>query len=270
MLAFASDVTGTCMNDDSATRNGVPVLERTMEMLSLLERDSDGMTIRAITAELGLPRSTVYRVLNTLLAHKLVRRNAAGAFALGPRLVSLAARVRSEAGSYDLGEIAMPLMRQMRDNLGEPVKLSIRDGDHAKVIVALLGQREYSPAPSTGTSYPLHAGAASKMILAHVAPDDLDRLLSAPLTRYTPRTITAPERLRADLARVRRQNFAQDMGEHNITVHAIATPVFDAAGKFLAALSIPFLADKDAFEREQMRSALIATAAQISARVPKG
>lgn len=257
------------MSEETPTRNGVPVLDRTIDMLFLLEREADGATIRDITAALGLPRSTVYRVLNTLLAHKLVRRTAAGAFALGPRLVSLAARVRNEAGSYDLAEIATPLMRQMRDALGEPAKLSVRDGDRAKVVVALLGQHEYSPAPSTGTSYPLHAGAASKMILAHVSADDLDRLLTAPLTRYTPRTITDPDRLRADLARIRRQAYAQDMGEHNITVHAIAAPVFDATGRFLAALSIPFLADKDGAERERMRTTLIVVAAQISAKISK-
>ena len=254
---------------EDAVKNGVPVLERTIDMLALFERQPDGSTIRNLTRELGLPRSTVYRILNTLLAHKIVRRTSSGVFSLGPRLVALAARVKTDASSYDLTEIAAPIMQQLRDQLGEPAKLSVRDGDRAKVIVAVLGLHEYSLAPAIGTSYPLHAGAASKMIMAHMSPADLDRHLNAPLTRYTLKTITDPERLRADLARIRRQNFAQDQGEHNLSVHAIAAPVFDPAGRFLAALSIPFLADKDAATREQLRLGVITTAAAISARIPR-
>ncbi len=254
---------------EEPARNGVPVLERAIDMLAVLERASDGSTILSLTRELGLPRSTTYRILNTLLARKLVRRSSAGSFSLGPRLVSLAARVRSDSSSYDLAELATPLIQKMRDDLGEPAKLSVRDGDRAKVIVALLGRHEYSPAPATGTSYPLHAGAASKLILAHLPPADLERHLLEPLTRYTPRTITDPDKLRADLAKIRRQNFAQDQGEHNLTVHAMAAPVFDPAGRFLAALSVPFLADKDAATRERLRAGLISTAIAISEEIPR-
>lgn len=255
---------------EPALRNAVPILDRAMEALSLLERVPDGASIRQISLELGVPRSTVYRMLNTLLAHKLVRRSDTGVFTLGPRLVALAARVRAEGSNYDLADIATPPMRGLRDELGEPVKLSVRDGDRARVIVALLGRDDDGPAPSTGTSYPLHAGAASKLILAYLPGEELDRLLSGPLTRYTPRTITEPDRLRADLVRIRRQGFAFDQGEHNLTVHAMAAPVLDPSGHFLAALSIPFLADKPDAARERMRQGLLGTALEISTRIPRG
>lgn len=255
---------------NSAARNGVPVLERTLDLLALLEQEDQGATIRELCDRLGLPRSTVYRVLNSLLARQFVRRSTDGVFALGPALIALAARVRPDGGAYDLGEIAKGPMQQLRDDLGEPVKLSVRDGDRARVIVALLGRHEYAPAPSTGTSYPLHAGAASKLILAHLSDADLERHLSAPLTRYTPRSITDPNKLRAQLIRIRRERFAQDLGEHNLSVHAMAAPVFEPAGRFLAALSIPFLADKDTATRERMRLRVIEAAQQISARIPRG
>lgn len=255
---------------EETVRNGVPVLERTLEMLAVFEREPEGSTIRNLTRELDLPRSTVYRILNTLLAHRVVRRTSDGVFSLGPRLTALAARVKPDVATYDLAEIATPIAQQLRDELGEPTKLSVRDGDRAKVIVAVLGRHEYSPAPSIGTSYPLHAGAASKMIMAHMSAADLDRHLSAPMTRYTPKTITDPEKLRTDLAKIRKQGFALEMGEHNATVHAIAAPVFDPNGRFLAALSIPFLADKDAVTRERLRLGVVHAAAAISARIPRG
>ncbi len=255
---------------EESVRNGVPVLERTLDMLAVFEREPEGATIRGLMQELGLPRSTVYRILNTLLAHRIVRRSSDGVFSLGPRITALAARVKTDGSSYDLAEIATPVAQQLRDELGEPTKLSVRDGDRAKVIVAVLGRHEFTPAPSIGTSYPLHAGAASKMIMAHMSPADLERHLSAPLVRYTPRTITEPEKLRADLARIRKQGFAMDMGEHSLSVHAVAAPVVDPAGRFLGALSIPYLADKDAETRERLRAGVVQAAAAISARIPKG
>ncbi|WP_395817043.1 IclR family transcriptional regulator [Devosia sp.] len=255
------------MRDGETLRNGVPVLERTIALLDLLERDAAGTTIRGAMRELGLPRSTVYRILNTLVAHRLVCRDAAGSFALGPRVSELAARV-SRAVTYDVAAIATPLAQALRDRLGEPVKLSVRDGDMAKVVVAILGKHDYSPAPAVGTRYPLHAGAASKTILAYMPAGELERQLSAPLTRYTAKTITDPEKLRADLKKIRQQGFAEEMGEHNGTVHAVAAPVFAPDGQFLGALSIPFLADKDAATRERLRAGVVETAAAISAEIP--
>ncbi|MBU1305326.1 MAG: IclR family transcriptional regulator, partial [Alphaproteobacteria bacterium] len=156
------------------------------------------------------------------------------------------------------------------DELGEPTKLSVRDGDKARVIVAILGKHEYSPAPSVGTSYPLHAGAASKMIMAHMSAHDLEQHLAGPMTQYTSKTIVDPDKLRADLARIRKQGFAVEMGEHSATVHAVAAPVYDPGGRFLGALSIPFLADKDATLRERLRLGVIRAAATITARIPRG
>jgi DNA-binding IclR family transcriptional regulator len=256
------------VGEEDSVRNGVPVLERTVTLLDLLERNPNGATIRNLTRELGLPRSTVYRILNTLLAHKWVRRTNDGVFSLGPRLTALAARVKSDLVSYDLVEIASPVAQHLRDELGEPTKLSVRDGDRAKVVVAILGKHEYSPAPKVGTSYPLYAGAASKMILAHVSEAELEQLLSAPMTRYTPKTITDPDKLRSDLQRIRKQGFAVEMGEHSASVHAVAAPVFDHDGRFLAALSIPFLADKDAVMRERLRLGVVHAAAMITAKIP--
>lgn len=258
------------MLKDDSVRNGVPVLERTIAMLDLFEREPDGATIRKLTRELDLPRSTVYRILNTLLAHRLVRRNEDGVFSLGPRLTALAAQVKSDDTNYDLVEVATPVVQQLRDELGEPTKLSVRDGNKAKVIVAILGKHEYSPAPLVGTSYPLHAGAASKMIMAHMPAEELEQHLAAPMTQFTPKTIVDPDKLRADLAKIRKQGFAIEMGEHNATVHAVAAPVYDPGGRFLGALSIPFLADKDAAMRERLRLGVIRAAASIAARIPRG
>ena len=78
---------------DRAARNGLPVIDRVGDMLDLLERRPGGMTIRDLSQSLALPRSSVYRSLNTLEAHGLVRRSPDGVYRLGPHLLVLAAQV---------------------------------------------------------------------------------------------------------------------------------------------------------------------------------
>jgi len=252
--------------NDSIEKNGVPVLERTMEILGLLERRPEGKNIRDLTKDLGVPRSTVYRILNTLQAHRVVRRNLDGTYVLGPRLLALASHVSPEA-TYDVMAIAQPVMARLAEETGEGNKLSVLDRDSALVVAATPGTQEYGLHPAVGQSFPLHAGAASKVIMAHLAKEELDRLLAQPLKKYTQHTLTDPAKLRAELTRIRNQGWAQDRGEHVGSVCALAAPIYDPSGKFLAALSVPFLAGKDGTQRELLRHAVVAAAQEISGRI---
>ena len=254
---------------ETGIKNGVPVIDRTFDLLDLLERSPDGIGARDLVEALEVPRSTVYRILNSLTARKIVRRTISGNYVLGQRLVSLAARVRSDSVAVDLAQIATPIMQKLSAETGEPNKLSVRDGDQANIIAATVAAHEASFAPAIASRYPLHAGAASKVIMAHMSAEDLARHLSVPLVRYTPRTITDPKRLARELAQVRKLGIANDHGEHNARVHALAAPVFDAGGRFLAALSIPFLADRDDEFRNRLKNALTAAAREISRQVPR-
>jgi DNA-binding IclR family transcriptional regulator len=251
------------------TRNGVPVIDRTFDLLDALEGAPDGLAAPALVEALGVPRSTVYRILNSLLARKVVRRAFDGNYVLGHRLVSLAAHVRKDLQRVDLAQIALPVMQKLSDASGEPLKLSVRDGDQANVIAATIGIPNSTFAPALASRYPLHAGAASKVIMAHMPAEELTHLLEAPFIRYTPRTIADPQHLAGELARVRKLGFANDHGEHNARVHAIAVPVFEAGGRFLAALSVPFLAERDEAFRIRMRQSLKAAASEIGRKMPR-
>ncbi|KAA0971995.1 IclR family transcriptional regulator [Aureimonas fodinaquatilis] len=249
-------------------KNGVPVLERTLEVLSFLERTPDGLSIRDLTKYLGVPRSTVYRILNTLQAHQIVLRNVEGTYVLGPRLLTLAAKVKVQM-SYDLVGAAQPVMQQLAQETGEGNKLSVFARETALVVAAATGTGEYGLHPAVGQSFPLHAGAASKMIMAHLDAVMLDRLLSQPLTQFTSATRIDPAQLRAELELIREQGWAQDMGEHVGSVCAMAAPVWDPTGRFAAALSIPFLAGQTPERISTLKAAVITAARDLSQRIRK-
>jgi DNA-binding IclR family transcriptional regulator len=254
------------VTEDAAARHGIPVIDRMMDVLGAIERGgAAGATIRQLTEALGLPRTTIYRILNTLQRHEVVRRDARGAYQLGRRLLSLAARVAARATDADLGAVAQPHLDRLAAELGEGVKLSVVDGDRVLVLAAAQGRREYALTVAPGQQLPMHAGAAGKLLLAHRPPEGLAYLLAKPLAAYTGKTITDPRRLAAELARIRRLGWAQDRGEGAPSVQAFAAPVFARDGRLAAAVSVPFLAGTEPGRMEEIRLAAIGTARAITA-----
>jgi len=87
---------------DPALRHRIPVIDRMMEVLGELEAREAGASISDLVARLGLPRTTVYRILNSLQRHDMVQRSEAGSYHLGHRLLALASHVA--AGSSPLSD----------------------------------------------------------------------------------------------------------------------------------------------------------------------
>jgi DNA-binding IclR family transcriptional regulator len=253
---------------DAANKHRVPVIDRMMEVLAQLERRDAGLTIRDLVSQLRLPRTTVYRILNTLQLHDMVRRDEGGAYQLGGRLLGLAAHVAAGASEVDIAAVAQPCLDRLAAELGEGCKLSVIDDDGILVIAAAQGRRQYALSVSPGQRMPPHAGAASRLLLAYLPDPALERWLSQPLEAFTSRTITDPRRLRTELARVKRLGWAQDKGESAPSIQAFAAPVFDRAGNLVAAVSVPFLAGTEPSRMEEIRLATIAAARALTAAIP--
>ena len=258
--AALSDLAAT----DPMARHRIPVIDRMMDVLSLLERRPAGVTIRDVVDQAGLPRTTVYRILNTLQFHDVVCRTSGGGYRLGPRLMSLAARAVSETHDYDLAAVCLPHLEKIAAETGEGCKVSIVDGEGLVVLAAADGKREYALTVVPGQRMTLHAGAAGKVLLAHLPKDELESRLSAQLPRYTPRTLTDPKRLVAELGRIRRQGWAEDKGEYSPSILAFAAPIKDRTGRVIAALSIPFLAGTKRPHVDRLRTMVTAVADAIS------
>ena len=180
-LDDTSEATG-----EAPGRHTIPVIDRMMEVLGAIERRPSGPTIRELTAALGLPRTSVYRILNTLQLHDMVHRDPRGGYHLGRRLLELAARVAAGGGDLDLASFCQPYLDRLAAEVGEGIKLSVLDADGVLVLAVAQGRRDYALTSTRGQHLPAHAGAAGKLLLAYLAAADLDRRLAAPLA-HSPR-----------------------------------------------------------------------------------
>jgi DNA-binding IclR family transcriptional regulator len=135
-------------------------------------------------------------------------------------------------------------------------------------LAAAQGGREYALSVAPGQHLPIHAGAAGKLLLAHLPTDEQAAWMAQPLVALTPKSITDPKRLRSELARIRRQGWSQDKGESAPVIQAFAAPVTDRTGRVVAAISVPFLAGTPPSRMEDIRLAAIDAARAMSAAMP--
>jgi DNA-binding IclR family transcriptional regulator len=258
----------TDIDAGAANKHTIPVIEKMMELLDFIEHHERGLTIRELTDLSSLPRTTIYRILNTLTKYDVVRRDIDGAYHLGRRLLSFAAHVTSRVSEVDLAAICQPFLDRLASELGEGIKLSVIDSEGILVLATSQGRREYALTVTPGQRMPLNAGAASKTLLAHLPADEQKYWLSQPLVALTSKSITDPKRLRSEYARIVRQGWAQDRGETAPSIHAYAAPVFAKSGRVVAALSIPYLAGTEPSRMEEIRQAAIESARAMSEAMP--
>ena len=250
-------------------RNSIPAIDRAMAVFGVLESRPEGVAIRDLVTELGLPRTTVYRTLNSLEMHEVVHRNADGTYRLGPRLLSLAAKVVQDDAYDDIVTWATPHMRRISKVTGQSCKLSVRQNLDAVALATTTGNAGASIAVAPGQTTPLHAGAAGKVFLASLSDAEVSDLLPDPLPVYTPQTIAARSDLIAQLAQIRAQGWAEDRGEYTTNVEAYAAGVKGSDGRPLAVLSIPFLSGIAQDERELLKSHALTGAGAIAADRPR-
>ena len=239
----------------------VPAVDRAIAMLGILEAHKDGLTGPELAAEAKFPKSTVYRILNSLEAGDIVRRvDSSGRYVLGNRLLGLAAKVRSRFHTDDLIKIARLHMETLSHSTGASSKLSVMDGDKAACIDVVYGSSEFSVAPTIGRRFPIHAGAASKLFLAHMDPKTKAELTAQRLENYTESTISDIAKLDVELQEILAQGWSEDRGEHNKNVAAIAAPILDSNGRIVAAVSIAYFSS----HHEEMKSIALAPTIQCA------
>ena len=216
----------TQFRDAANSRYHVPNLERALEILEHLARQSRGCGISEIAEQLKLPKNSVFRIVSTLHAHGYLRREEdTRQFSLGSKLLSLAYAAVHEG---HLVEKSMDIMRQVRDETDETVLVGILDGDEGVVLEQVLSKQQVKVMVGVGTRFPLHTAAPAKAMMAHLPPEELGAALDRiRFDRFTDATITTRQAMLADVEAAAKRGWAVDNAEHNVGIRCVAAAVLD-------------------------------------------
>ena len=201
-----------------------------------LSREKE-LGVSELARRLGLGKSTVHRLLTTLVSEGLVEQNTeTGAYRLGLVMFELGQAVRVH---MDLHAAVAAVLAALREETHESCQVGILDGHEVVYVDRLESSHTLRLMNETGRRVPVHCTSSGKVLLAHLSPDALDKVLAeAPLSRLTPRTIVVPDLLRADLDKVRARGWSEAVEEREIGVASIAAPIRDTSGHVVAAVSI--------------------------------
>ena len=220
---------------DKTAQNTVQSLDRAMGLLHVLS-ESGGMTLSELANRSGQSPATVYRVLQTLAAHRMVETESEQVWQIGAGAFQIGSAILRRTKVVERARLPMEdLMRAT----AETANLGIEQRDEVVFLNQIETHQTIRAFFPPGTRGPMHASGIGKALLAFYAPSRLDRIITAQgLPGFTPQTLTCPEALRADLARIRARGFAIDDQERTIGMRCVAAPVFNSHGEPIAGISV--------------------------------
>jgi DNA-binding IclR family transcriptional regulator len=215
---------------------GIQSVERAVAVLKLFGEDEPELGVTELARRLRLHKSTVSRLLSTLEAGGFVQQDPRnGRYRLGLQLAALAGLALTQ---YELRDVARPLLQELAVHSGETTTISVLDGEWAVNIDQVLAPNPVKHLGWIGRRLPLHCTAAGRPLLAFQAPAVVERVLSKPLVRYTPRTITNPMLLRRELERIRQLGYAIAQEEYEAELSAVGAVVRDHRGEAAASITV--------------------------------
>lgn len=242
----------------------VQSVDRAVSVLEILARAGDA-GVTEIAAELGVHKSTAFRLISALENRGLVEQNSVrGKYCLGVGIVRLAGATTAR---LDLVQESRGITRQLAAQTGETVNLAVLSDGAALYVDQVAGSSALQSHNWVGQRIPLHATSNGKVLLSGLPVEQVLATAGA-LRPYTPATITSGKRLLAVLAEVRNTGYALAVDELERGLTAVAAPIRNASGDVRASMSVSgptFRLDRAAVDG--VVPTLVLAAAHVSERL---
>jgi DNA-binding IclR family transcriptional regulator len=230
-----SDRVNDTDNDEGSDKYIVPALERGLKLLGEFSRDNRRLGPPELARRLGLPRSTVFRLLSTLESMGFIERSEGGSeYQLGMAVLRLGFEYLA---SLELTQLGQPLLERLCDEIRFPCNLVVRDGRSIVYVAKVTPPTPLSTSVRVGTRLPAHATVLGRVLLEDLSLAELRRLYPEEhlevFSGHTPKTVLELfDMVDSD----RQRGYVLDEGFFEASISTIAAPVRDHSTKIVAAL----------------------------------
>ncbi|MFP1628656.1 IclR family transcriptional regulator [Streptomyces sp. 5K101] len=246
----------------------VPAAAQVLAVLRYLARQAGPVQAATISRDVGLPRSTTYHLLDTLVREGFVVHLAEERrYGLGVSAFELGSGYSRQAPFQRLARVPLAALV---DRTGHSAHLAVL---HGREVIYVIEERAPGRAPlvtEVGVRLPAHLTASGRAMLARLAQGQVRALFPDPSAfvmrnEAGPRSLSA---LRALLVEVRRRGYATEEGEVTRGFSSVAAPVLDHSAHPIAGVAVTFPADEvDAEQRGRIAEQVAGTAGELSRRV---
>lgn len=222
-----------------ADKSGVQSVERIFQLIESLAAHPAGAGLQRLAQDTGLAKSTVHRLLASLVSLGYAAQDENGRYRLTLKMFELSSGI---VDSMDIMGVAKAHLERLSQRTGEAVHLVIRDGrDIVYIYKTESGPMRMSS--RVGLRSPLYCTGVGKAILATLPGDELEDIWThSNVQKLTDKTITDLEELRSQLVEVRANGYAIDDEENELGVRCVAVAIPGPDGRAESAFSISGLA----------------------------
>jgi DNA-binding IclR family transcriptional regulator len=243
---------------------------RVLEIMEFIAAQYRGPIHKEIAEQLDIPKSSLTALLRDLSNSGYVSLDPeSGRYSIGSEILVLS---HAYLRNLDVVRVGQQLVSDVFLVTNEFTALSILRGNEYVIVCADVAPTVLGHARQIGDSGPLVGSAAGKVLLAFRADAERANLLAqCEIRKFTPASVTDPRKIRAELDRVRAEGFAYCRGEVFEGLTSIGTPVFNALGNVVAAMTVTLPSFKlsksmDKKIREQLRRGARSISEQLGYR----
>ncbi|MBF6210226.1 IclR family transcriptional regulator [Nocardia puris] len=239
-------------------------IERAAAILRVVADAPFGVGVGELASALGLPKTTAHGLLRTLLRVGYLDQDPrTGRYLVGTAALGLTA---PPLDTNVLRSYAMNWADTLAARTGESVRIGALHGERVRIAHHVFRPGGGPQTLRVGVDLPLHATALGKVLLAYT-PGLTERAGTGALAAFTRRTITAPRTLASEIARVRAQGYAEDVGEYSFERASLAAPLRDAGGRVVGAIGI--VGDLDRLTDPSHRAAHLDTVRAVAQSISR-
>jgi DNA-binding IclR family transcriptional regulator len=215
----------------------VQSVDRTLTILEVLSDYNDGLSITEISSLVNLHKSTVHRLLSTLIYKGYVEQEIeTSRYKISFKLFELGSK---KVHKLDLLEISRPYTKMLMKSVNEVVHLVIREETDIVYIDKVEANNTISMASRIGKRNPMFCTATGKAILAFLPEDEVLRVWNnSNIVKLTKNTNTDFIIFKKELQKIRNYGYAIDDEENEIGVRCVGAPIFNMCGDVVAAISV--------------------------------
>jgi DNA-binding IclR family transcriptional regulator len=214
--------------------DGMGGLDRAAAILGAFDATHRELTLAALVARCGMPRSTTHRTADRMIRLGWLDKPK-DRYRIGNRLfeISSLAPIR-----HELREAVLPFLHDLHNATRTTVQLGVLDGTQVLVVEKVTGHRPMPMLSQAGGTIPAYCSGLGRAILAYSDPATIDAVIEAGLPPRTPRTLTSAVAILRELTAIPHRGLAVDREEGNIGVSCVAAPIFGPLGDVVAAVSV--------------------------------
>jgi IclR family pca regulon transcriptional regulator len=242
----------------------IEALARGLEVITAFGPHRPELTLAEVAGATGLARPTARRILLTLEELGYVRAGGRG-YALTPRVLDLGVAYVRSMGLWD---VARPHLERLVARTNESCSIAQLDGSDIVYVARVAVPKIVALAVQIGTRFPALQTSLGKVLLAALAPDELERVLAEPSrSGVEPRWRPDQGERDAMLREVRAKGWALTDEQLALGIRSVAAPLRDGSGTVIAAVNVNSHAAETSLEKltEEYLPLLLKTAGAISA-----